>query len=456
MTVDYKAIAKDYADKYMEDLFTYLRYETGSAQGREIPETANFVRDTIIEAGGESEILGDLGGHPVVYGYFKAGANGNSDKTLLFYNHYDVQPEDPIDEWKTNPFEPTVVDGKIVARGVSDNKANFMSRIVAVKAIQDTEGGLPCNVKFFVEGEEEIGSPNIDKYLETYADKFSADACIWESGSKDSEERMVISAGVKGIAYFEASVVSADIDIHSSQAAVIDNGAWRLVHALATLRDADNNITVDGFKEMRTEPTDVEKASVAAFPYNEAATIDTYGLKQPLITDGLDYSAQEALILYPTMTISGLLSGYTGQGTKTVLPRKAMAKIDVRLVPGYEPKTVYDVLRKHFDNHGFKDVDLKLLTGVKPFRTDISDPFTEQVINSAKEVYGEENVILELNSAGTGPMYGFGKYLNVPILGAGTGWVESGAHAPNENIRIADYYQGVEHIIQLLHTFGGE
>ena len=124
-----------------------------------------------------------------------------------------------------------------------------MSRIVAVKAIQDTEGGLPCNVKFFVEGEEEIGSPNIDKYLETYADKFSADACIWESGSKDSEERMVISAGVKGIAYFEASVVSADIDIQFSQAAVIDNGAWRLVHALATLRDVDNNITVDGFEK---------------------------------------------------------------------------------------------------------------------------------------------------------------------------------------------------------------
>lgn len=449
----YKTTAKEYADKYMDDLYKYLTYESVSAQGRQIPETAQYVSQTIINAGGESEILDDLGGHPVVYGYFKAGANGNPNKTLLFYNHYDVQPEDPIEEWCTEPFEPTVVDDKIVARGVSDNKANFMSRIVAIQAIQDTEGGLPCNVKFFVEGEEEIGSPNIDKYLEKYADKFKADACIWESGNKDSEERMIISAGVKGIAYFEARVVSADIDIHSSQAAVIDNAAWRLVHALSTLRDVDNHITIDGFKEMRREPSEAEVENVQNFPYNEAATIETYGLKHPLITDGLDYSAQEALILYPTMTISGLLSGYTGEGTKTVLPRQAMAKIDVRLVPGYEPDKVYEVLRAHFDKHGFEDVSLELLTSVMPFRTDISDSFTEDVIKSAQEVYGEDKVVLELNSPGTGPMYGFGRFLNVPILGAGTGWVQSGAHAPNENIRIEDYYQGVEHIMALLHTF---
>lgn len=341
----------------------------------------------------------------------------------------------------------------IFARGVSDNKANFMSRLVAIQALMASEGGLPCNIKFFVEGEEEIGSPTIDSYLEKYAEKFNADVCIWESGSKDSEERMVISAGVKGIAYFEASVESADIDIHSSQAAVIDNAAWRLIHALSTLRDVDNQITIAGFKEMRTEPTQQERESVAAFPYNEAATIDTYGLKHPLITDSLEYSAQEALILYPTMTISGMVSGYTGKGTKTVLPRQAMAKIDVRLVPGYEPEKVYEVLRAHLDQQGFTDVKLELLTGVNPFRTDISDDFVNDVMASAKEVYGDDQVVLELNSPGTGPMSGFGQYLDVPILGAGTGWVKSGAHAPNENIRMADYYQGVEHIMVLLDTF---
>lgn len=449
----YQDIAREYADKNMEALFDLLRLESVSAQGRQIRETANFVSQAIKNFGGESDILDDLGGHPVVYGYFQAGKKGNANKTLLFYNHYDVQPEDPIDEWETAPFEPTIKDGMLFARGVSDNKANFMSRLVAIQALAATEGGLPCNIKFFVEGEEEIGSPNIDLYLEKYAEKFKADVCIWESGSKDSEERMVISAGIKGIAYFEASVESAEIDIHSSIAAVADNAAWRLVHALATIRDVNHQINVAGFKEMRTEPSQKEKESVANFPYNEAATIDTYGLKHPLITDSLDYSAQEALILYPTMTISGLLSGYTGMGTKTVLPRQAMAKIDVRLVPGYEPETVYDVLRKHFDHHGFTDVKLELLTGVKPFRTDISDDFVEDVMASAAAVYGPDKVVLELNSPGTGPMSGFGEYLKVPILGAGTGWVKSGAHAPNENIRFDDYYQGVEHIMVLLETF---
>lgn len=450
---NYQNIAKEYADKNMEELFALLKLESVSAQGRQIQETADFVSQVIQDFGGESDILDDLGGHPVVYGYFKAGEKGNANKTLLFYNHYDVQPEDPIDEWQTAPFEPTVKDGMIFARGVSDNKANFMSRLVAIQALMASEGGLPCNIKFFVEGEEEIGSPTIDSYLEKYAEKFKADVCIWESGSKDSEERMVISAGVKGIAYFEASVESADIDIHSSQAAVIDNAAWRLIHALSTLRDVDNQITIAGFKEMRTEPTQQERESVAAFPYNEAATIDTYGLKHPLITDSLEYSAQEALILYPTMTISGMVSGYTGKGTKTVLPRQAMAKIDVRLVPGYEPEKVYEVLRAHLDQQGFTDVKLELLTGVNPFRTDISDDFVNDVMASAKEVYGDDQVVLELNSPGTGPMSGFGQYLDVPILGAGTGWVKSGAHAPNENIRMADYYQGVEHIMVLLDTF---
>lgn len=456
MTKDYQAIAEDYAERSMEDLFAYLRYESVSAQGRQIPETAEYVKSVIQKAGGDSEVLSDIDGHPVVYGFFAAGAKGNSDKTLLFYNHYDVQPEDPLNEWRTKPFEPEIIDGQLFARGVSDNKANFMSRIAAINALIDTEGGLPCNIKFFVEGEEEIGSPNIDQYISKYADKFQADACIWESGNKDSEERMVISAGIKGIAYFEASVESADIDIHSSQAAVIDNAAWRLVHALGTIRDVNHRITIEGFYDLMTEPTEEEWEAVKNFPFNEAAVKDNYGLKHPLITDSLDYSAAEALILYPTMTISGLLSGYVGEGTKTVLPRQAMAKIDVRLVPGYEPEKVYEVMRNHLDNKGFADVKLKLLTGVKPFRTDISDAFVDDVIDSAKEVYGSDKVILELNSPGTGPMSGFGHILDIPILGAGTGWVKSGAHAPNENIRLKDYSQGVQHIMTLLKTFAAK
>ncbi|BAK94687.1 M20/M25/M40 family metallo-hydrolase [Tetragenococcus halophilus] len=444
---------KRISDKNMARFYDYLRLESVSAQGRQINQTAEAVQSFIENTGGEAKVLALEGAHPVVYGFFAAGPSGDAEKTLLFYDHYDVQPEDPLDEWNTVPFEPTEKDGLLYARGVSDNKANFVARINAIEAYKNTEGGLPVNVKFFVEGEEEIGSPHVNDYLEAYADLFAADVCIWESSSKDSEERLKISAGVKGIAYYEARVKSADIDMHSSLAAIADNSAWRLVQALASMRNVNNEITVDGFYDMMTAPTDLEKRVANRIPFDPEASKQTYGLKHPLITDQLPYTPEEALVFYPTLTISGLLSGYTGPGAKTILPRQAMAKIDVRLVPGYEPDKVTELLRKHLDSNGFEDVALELITSVMPFRTNLEDPFVEIVIDSAKKVYGEDKVVLEPNSAGTGPMYGFGKYLNVPILGSGTEWEKSGAHAPNENIRLADFYQGVEHMVVLLDRF---
>lgn len=454
MTELTREVLKEIADKNREVFYDYLRLDSVSTQGRNIPETAAFVKKLIESVGGKGELLDDLGGNPIVFGSFEAGKGGNKEKTLLFYNHYDVQPEDPLDEWETEPFEPTVKDGILYCRGVSDNKANFMSRINAIAALNSTEEGLPCNIKFLVEGEEEIGSPNIDLYLEKYADLFKADACIWESGNKDNQERFVIDAGIKGIAYFEASVESADIDMHSSLAAVADNAAWRLTHALASLRNENNEIIIEDFYTLMTPPTDYEREVVEKLPFNPEATQATYGLKQPFITDQLNYTPQEALVFYPTLTISGLWSGYTGPGTKTVLPRKATAKIDVRLVPGYDPENVKLAIRNHLDKQGFKDVKVELLTGEKPFRTDLTDPFVRTVVESAKKTYGEDKVILRPNSPGTGPMHGFGEYLDVPILGSGTGWSKSGAHAPNENIRLADFYQGIEHIVTLLNEFG--
>lgn len=444
---------KEVADKQMDRFFEYLRLDSVSTQGRSIPETATYVKQLIESVGGKAELLNDLGGNPIVYGAFEAGPGGNAEKTLLYYNHYDVQPEDPLDEWESEPFEPTVKDGILYCRGVADNKANFMARILAIALLNETEEGLPCNIKFLVEGEEEIGSPNIDLYLEKYAKLFKADACIWESGSKDVEERFNIQAGIKGIAYFDAWVESANVDIHSSQGAIVDNAAWRMTHALASLRTADNDVVIEGFYETMTPPTDLEKEFVEKLPFSPDKYKENYGLKHGFIVEGKEKSPQEALVLYPTLTISGMVSGYTGPGTKTVLPRRAEAKIDVRLVPGMDPEYVYEVIRKHWDKQGFEDVQLKLLTGEKPFRTDLTDPFVDIVLESAKKVYGED-VILSPNSAGTGPMHGFGEYLNVPILGSGTGWAKSGAHGPNESTRLEDFYQGIEHMIVLLKDFG--
>lgn len=443
------------AEERKEEFFDYLRLDSVSTQDRSIPETVEYVQNMIGKTGGESKVLDDLGGNPVVYGFFPAGEKGNSEKTLLFYNHYDVQPEDPLDEWETEPFEPTVKDGKIFCRGVSDNKANFTVRLYAIQALLASEDGLPCNVKFLVEGEEENGSPSLGGYLEKYADLFEADACIWEHGKKDKSENLIIEAGIKGMAYFDIWVESADVDIHSSQGAIVDNAAWRLSHALTSMRTENNQIVVEGFYDNITPPTDFEKEIVAKYPYDEEEQKELYGLKRPLITNDLEWTAGEAAAFYPTMTICGFLSGYTGPGSKTVLPRRASAKLDCRIVPGQDPENIRDLIRKHLDTHGFEDVKIDLIKAQKAYRSDLTHEFVDQVLDAAKKAYPEETeVVLSPNSAGTGPMYNFGKYLHdLPILCMGVSWAQSNAHAPNESIRIKDFYEGSVLMAHILENF---
>lgn len=437
-----------------EEFFDYLRLASVSTQNRNILPTVEYVKQMIEKTGGETQVLDDCGGNPVVYGYFPAGKKGNADKTVLFYNHYDVQPEDPLDEWKSEPFEPTVRDGILYCRGVSDNKANFVVRLYAIQALMDSEAGLPCNVKFLVEGEEENGSPNLGKYIKKYADLFTSDGCIWEFGGKDEEENFVIQTGVKGMAYFDLIVESAEVDIHSSLGAVIDNAAWRLTHALASLRDKDNHVLVDGFYDNIEHPSDYAREVVAEGKVNSKEMTRIYGLKHPFITKDLDWSTEEALAFYPTMTISGLLSGYTEEGTKTVLPRKASAKLDCRLVPGQDPKNIERVLRRHLDKEGFQDVELILLKGLKAFRSDLESPFVQTVKTAAEKVYGgPSKVVLSPTNPGSGPMAYFGEYLNVPVASSGCGYAESKAHGPNESVRLKDFEEGVLHMVQFLKDF---
>ncbi|MGE8205675.1 M20/M25/M40 family metallo-hydrolase [Heyndrickxia sp. NPDC080065] len=443
---------KELASVSIEKLKKYLSLPTVSAQNKAIPETVDYVVGMIKEIGGEAKVLDDLGGNPVVYGFFPAGKKGDSSKTLLFYNHYDVQPPEPLDEWNTEPFKPTIIDGKLFARGASDNKGDLVARLSAINVLQKLEGGLPCNVKFLIEGEEEIGSPNLAPYLEKYRDLFHADACIWEFGGKDEKNRISMVAGIKGMAYMELTCVGADIDMHSSVGAYVDNAAWRLVHALGTMKNQQNEILVDGFFDGVLEPTESEKQAVHSLPFDENAISRLYGLKRPLITKSKGVDPREAMVFHPTMTICGLEGGYTGEGAKTVLPKKAMAKIDCRLVPGQDPDHIFHCIKRHLEYHGFDDVEVKLINGQKAYRSSYNHPFVTHVLNTAEEVY-QNDVILAPNSAGTGPMYIFGEQLKLPIVSTGVGWVESKAHAPNESIRIQDFEDGIVHIAYMLTGF---
>jgi acetylornithine deacetylase/succinyl-diaminopimelate desuccinylase-like protein len=436
----------------LEVLKQYLKFPTVSAQNMAIPETVQFVVNMIEDADGEAEIFDDLGGNPVIFGFFPAGSNGDATKTLLFYNHYDVQPPDPLDEWESEPFEPTIRDGKLFARGVADNKGDLVARLTAIKVLQNVQGGLPCNIKFLIEGEEEIGSPNLAPYLEKYRDRFQADACIWEFGGKDEQDRISMVAGIKGMAYLELTCLGADIDMHSSVGAYVDNAAWRLVQALATMKNQQNEILVEGFFDGVEEPSDSVKQAVLALPFNEEAVLNLYGLKRPLITKAKSEDPREAMVLQPTMTICGLVSGYTGEGAKTVLPKSAKAKIDCRLVPGQDPNHILQCVQNHIEKQGFHDIKVTMVNGQKAYRSDFNHPFISHVMDTATQVYGKEG-ILAPNSAGTGPMYEFGEKLQLPIVSTGVGWVGSKAHAPNECIKLKDFEDRIVHMAYMLQGF---
>lgn len=448
--------AKQMAEKRKDEFYNYLRLESVSTEHKQIPETVAYVKGLIERTGGEVKVLDDLGGHPVIYGFFPASQteNENKERTLLFYNHYDVQPAEPLNEWHTKPFEPTVREDVLYARGVSDNKANFMARLNALSILQE-KGGLPCNVKFLLEGEEEIGSPNLEQYIEKYADLFEADACIWEAGSKDKYENYVISAGMKGIAYFDLEVTTAAIDIHSSMAAIVDNPAWRLIHALDSMKNENNEIVVEGFYDGVQPLSKKDKETAANQPFKAEEVKEQYGLTGSFITEGTDVAPTEALAFYPTMTVCGFTSGYTGPGVKTVLPKTAKAKLDCRLVPGQNPQHIRDSIRKHLDSHGYGDISLTMAAAEGAQRTSVEDPFIKLVADSAYKIYGESNpVVVSPSMAGTGPSELFEKYLHLPIAGVGAGWAYSGAHAPNENIRLNDFYQNIAHMVELMKDFG--
>lgn len=436
----------------VETLKQYVSLPTVSAQHKAILETVDFVVNMIREAGGEVRVLDDLGGNPVVYAFFAAGEEGDATKTLLFYNHYDVQPPEPFDEWLSEPFQPVIADGKLFARGVADNKGDLVARLTAIQLLKSELGGLPCNIKFLIEGEEEIGSPNLEPYLREYKDLFAADACIWEFGGKDEAERISMVAGIKGMAYLELTCVGANIDMHSSVGAYVDNAAWRLVQALATMKNKDHEILVKGFFDGIEEPTDGEKQVVAQLPFNEEAVRSLYGLTRPLITEARGTDPREAMVFHPTMTICGLESGYTGEGAKTVLPKSAKAKVDCRLVPGQDPEHILSCIQQHLLAHGFDDVQATMINGQKAYRSDYHHPFVAHVLETARVVY-EKEPVLAPNSAGTGPMYAFGEHLRLPIVSTGVGWVGSKAHAPNESIRLQDFEQGIAHLVLLLSGF---
>jgi acetylornithine deacetylase/succinyl-diaminopimelate desuccinylase-like protein len=419
-----------------------------AAQNWGLRECAQLVAEMLQRRGFDTRIM-ETGGAPVVYGE----RAGKSDRTLLFYNHYDVQPAEPLELWESPPFEPTLRDGKLYARGVNDDKGHITSRLFAIDGLLAEAGELPCNVKFIIEGEEEVSSVHLPAFIAEQRELLAADACVWEFGGVDYLEHPMQYLGMRGICYVELSVQTASQDVHSGVGgSIFPNAAWRLVWALHSLKGPDETIRIPGFYDAVRPPSARDRELMAALPdvadeYRQRYQLDHF-LKG--LTGGVDLRMEEVFV--PTCTICGLTSGYQGPGSKTVLPARASAKVDFRLVPDQAPEQVLKLLRAHLDAEGFADVTVTYIGGEAPGRTDPDHSFVKLVVDSAADVYGAPMRIVPM-IGGSGPNHAFLEHLKLPVVTAGVGHPGSQSHAPNENLRLDLYLKGARHIVRILKAF---
>jgi acetylornithine deacetylase/succinyl-diaminopimelate desuccinylase-like protein len=445
----FDAYVRAHEREYIDELKALIQQPTVSAQGIGIPETARIVLDRAKKRGGiAAEALSVDGGPPTI-----VGETGQGERTLLVYNHYDVQPPDPLDEWGTPPFEPTELEGFLYGRGVADNKGNLIARLQAIEAYRATIGELPLRIRVLYEGEEESGSAHLEAFVARYGERLRADGCIWEAGYKDAAGRPTISCGLKGIAYVELRVRTASKDAHSSLATIVPNAPWRLVWALGTLKNSDDEITIDGFMEGVRPPTAADRELLERLPFDEQGMLRIHGIKR-FVRGLAGYELRKKHFFEPTCTVCGMVSGYIGAGSKTVLPAVASAKIDFRLVPDLTPERVTKLLRAHLDRRGFQDVEIMPGHGERPSRWPTDSATARAAVDACRSAYATEPVVYPL-LAGSGPMAQVCDTLGIPAAGFGSGNAASANHAPNENIAIADYVDHIRAFGRFLHTFAG-
>lgn len=432
-------------DDVIADLQSLIRQRSVSAKKQGLEQCAAVVAGIMVKAGINTRILnlpkdGKPDGQssiapPIVYGEVKMKKKtGRTPRTLLFYNHYDVQPEDPIELWEHDPYEGIVEGDYIYGRGSSDDKGELITRIKAVEYYLKFFGDVPCNIKFLVEGEEEIGSIHVGEYLAKYHDDFACDGVIWEFGYVNEQNVPIITLGMKGLLFVELTATGPNRDAHSSLAVLIENPAWKLVRALNKLTDTPGRILInDWYKEVR-DLTESEKAYLNTESFDEIRFKTEYGIHS-FLNDAQGVEIQKALVTMPTCNIAGIISGYTGEGAKTIIPSTASVKIDFRLVPEMDPLVQFERLKKYLLDNGFDERSLKVrfLHGEAASRTNVDNPFVEVVSESAREVYGDAKI--SVSSPATGPMDSFSKNLNVPCISIGSTFIYSKMHSPNEFAR---------------------
>jgi acetylornithine deacetylase/succinyl-diaminopimelate desuccinylase-like protein len=433
---------------WMEELTRLCAVPSVSARHESIPECAALCAELIGRRGFDVRVH-QTGGHPVVLGH----APGRSERTMLLYNHYDVQPPEPLELWESPPFEAQIRDGAIYARGSKDDKGELVARLAALDALRTVDDGYPCGLTWLVEGEEEVSSVHLPDFVERHRDQLRVQGAIWEEGGVDADGAFSLALGVRGLLYIELHVEASARDGHSGMANLIPNAAWRLVWALSTLKGPDERIRIPGFYDGVTGPTPRQRELIGGqdTSEDEEALRRAFGLTR-LLGGRTGAEAVGGAAFDPTCNIAGIGSGYQGEGSKTVIPARASAKLDFRLVPGQDPRDITQKLRAHLDAEGFEDVRIEVLGGERAGVVDPDDPLVAATLETSKEVYGKTPRTSPL-IGGTTPIFLFTEE-GVPVVSPGVGYGGNQAHSPNEHMRLEDFRRAARHIARVLLRFG--
>ncbi|HLU24182.1 MAG TPA: dipeptidase [Longimicrobiales bacterium] len=438
---------------FREELFEFLRIPSISARSEhrhDVRLAASWLADRMRDAGLEVSVH-DTPGHPVVLGEWRGA--GPDAPTVLIYGHYDVQPVEPLDLWTTPPFEPAVRDGRIYARGSVDDKGQLYLHVKAMEAHFRTAGRLPVNVVMIVEGEEEIGSPNLMPFVEQHADRLRADYVVISDTMMFAPGVPTIGASLRGLAYFQVEVRGPAQDLHSgSYGGAVINPATALARILASLHDADWHVTIPGFYDsVVTDPAFL--AQIRTLPFED----DTFRKEtgSPALGGEAGYSTLERLWVRPTVEVNGMLSGYTGEGPKTVLPSFAMAKVSCRLVPDQDPDVIAELFRKHVQAVAPEgvEVEVKVMQGGHPWRARLEGPLYEAAARALERAFGRPPVFA--GEGGSIPIVpDFERILGAPVLLMGFALPGANAHAPDEWMSVENFERGTHAAAQLLTELG--
>lgn len=420
-------------EDFVRELSDFTRVATISAQGTKFQEGADATRKILEGRGARVRVMPEEGGPPVVVGEIEEDPNL---PWVILYNHYDVQPVDPLNEWDTDPFDPVVKDGKLYGRGVGDTKGNLVAQAIGVQAIREVAGRLPVNVRFFIDGEEESGSPHLLPFADAHPDLFKGLGATIEAGSHSHDGKPTVSLGSKGILSVELEVRTAAVDQHSSLAAVLPNAAWRLIAALRTLRDERGKVLIEGFMDGVPPPDPEMLRCLRRNTSDPLAYKDAFGATE-IYGGRTRYQRLKRFMYGTTCTIDGIWSGYTGEGHKTVNPAVARAKLDFRLLPGQRPDAIFDKLVAHLRAKGFGDVKIEKHSTFEPASSSIHERLPQAILTAAREVYGVEPLVYPW-SAGSSTTWYFTRVGTPAPHPPGVGYDGSRYHAPNEHIRLED------------------